>query len=277
MKNSRNTIMLIVCLVLGGYFFVKGMGVVVQDFQTGIKYNTMTVDQIKEGTLVEGDIVLVIDCFEEETLRRNASEITTSRLYFIPIPGENKCIGLKVDGTRCDKMDNLLEDTWEYYENQNKEPTDYFQIKGKIVPYSDQELRFAYEYMREFLSVSTDAECDPYFVPYYIDSCYYGRAYIPLLIAAFFGLAAFGWYRRGKKEKKVTYTSYEDTSYDDMYSSSLPEQPKESVMRENPFDVARRELEMEKENNTEDTEETESQENSGIEERATTTSLRLKL
>lgn len=243
MKSTKNIIGLIACLVFGIFCLVKGLGVVVQDFQTGIDYNTMTEAQVTEGSLVEGEIVYVLDYFEEETLSRmgQSGGITLSRMYFIPV-GE-KYMAVQVDGTQCGKMDQMVEETWDYIEGTIQQVSTTFPMKGKIKAFDSQDRRYAYDYMKQALQVTTDAECDEYLLCYYIDCRYYGRAYIPLGIAIILLLVVFSDIMKARKQT-ATYTAYDtynDNAYDETYQTELPEQPKTPVAREDPFDIARRE------------------------------------
>ncbi len=253
MKNSKSIIGTIVCLVIGLFFLVKGLGVIVQDFQTGIDYNTMTDAQVTEGTLVQGEIIYVLDYFEEETLSRagRSGGLTISRMYFIPV-GE-KYMAVRVDGTRCSEMDQMVEETWKYLEGTIQQVSTTFPMKGKVKAFDSQDQRYAYDYMKQVLQVSTDAECDEYMLSYYIDCRFYGRAYIPLGIAAVLLFVVFSDFAKAKKST-ATYTAYDNNydtysentydsnSYsDNVYQNSMPEAPKEPVMREDPFDLAKME------------------------------------
>lgn len=245
MNNLRGIIGTIVCLVIGGYFLIKGMGLVVQDFQSGENYNEMSATAVTQNKLVEGNIVYVMDCIQEETLSRfgRSGGITLSRIYLIPV-GEEQFMGIRVDGTQCSKMDQMVENTWDYINGNVTQLENSLKAKGKIKAFEQAEMRYAYDYMKAALGVDTDAECDPYLVPYYMDCRYYGKAYIPFLIAVILLGMVFNAFRKRNRGKAIDYSPYEEdfvSNEPEEFEMTKTEAPKEPIMREDPFEAARQE------------------------------------
>lgn len=177
-----------VLVILGIVFTVMIGGDVIDSFKTPVNYNFMTAADVKDGTVVEGNLLYNFGSYEEQytTGRFGNRTGSTSYWYLIPlIGGEDEAYMGFYTGNQdlISALDRQSEQTYSMFDT-NVEPTP-IHFKGKIVKMDSEDQTYFRDGLLEF--GLTLEEAQEYGIKSYIKVIFYDNLWVPLII----GIVAF--------------------------------------------------------------------------------------
>lgn len=174
-------------------FFVAGMyiGVVNYKYATTepLNINTMTASDIKEKTIVEGDVYYNYGSYEEEFETSMGEKSSDSNWSYVITVGDEEnymYMGLVVSEKDFKKkFDKQTEETYAYLDNSSNKIPESIHIKGRIMKMDDGDE----EYFRKFfLGVNPSEEekenYEKMTVPYRIEYQTEEDYVVPFIVAA---------------------------------------------------------------------------------------------
>lgn len=178
-------------LAIGGIMItVMLAGDVIDNFKTPISYNFMTAEDVKPGTVVEGNLLYNFGSYEEQYTEGRFGNRTGSSSYWYLIPllgGEEQAyMGFYTGNTEMiAALDRQTNETYAYLsEETDAEPT-VVHFKGKIVKMDSEDETYFRDGLLEF-GYSLE-EAQEYGIKCYIKVIFYDNLWIPLVL----GIAAF--------------------------------------------------------------------------------------
>lgn len=177
-----------VLVILGIVFTVMIGGDVIDSFKTPVNYNFMTAADVKDGTVVEGNLLYNFGSYEEQytTGRFGNRTGSTSYWYLIPlVGGEDEAYMGFYTGNQdlISALDRQSEQTYSMFDT-NVEPTP-IHFKGKIVKMDSEDQTYFRDGLLEF--GLTLEEAQEYGIKSYIKVIFYDNLWVPLII----GIVAF--------------------------------------------------------------------------------------
>lgn len=175
-------------VALGVVMGVMSGGDVIDSFKTPVSYNFMTAADVKDGTVVEGNLLYNFGSYEEQytTGRFGNRTGTTSYWYLIPLIGgdEEAYMGFYTGNqSLISALDRQSEETYSMFDT-NVEPTP-IHFKGKIVKMDSEDETYFRDGLLE-LGLTLE-EAQEYGIKSYIKVIFYDNMWIPLVI----GIVAF--------------------------------------------------------------------------------------
>lgn len=176
-------------LTLGGLMISIMMGGdVIDNFKTPVNYNFMTAADVKNGTVVEGNLLYNFGSYEEQYTTGRFGNKTGSSSYWYLIPligGEEEAYMGFYTGNQAliSALDRQSEETYSMSDTDT-EPTP-IHFKGKIVKMDSEDETYFRDGLLEF--GLTLEEAQEYGIKSYIKVIFYDNLWIPFVI----GIAAF--------------------------------------------------------------------------------------
>lgn len=173
-----------VLTILGVMFTVMSVGDVIDSLKTPISYNFMTAADVKEGTIVEGNLLYNFGSYEEQytTGRFGNRTGSSSYWYLIPLIGEEEeaYMGFYTGNSALiSALDRQADETYSMFDT-NVEPTP-IHFKGKIVKMDNEDENYFRDGLLEFgLTYDEVQECG---IKSYIKVVFYDNLWVPLIIA----------------------------------------------------------------------------------------------
>lgn len=175
-------------LALGVVMGVMSGGDVIDSFKTPVNYNFMTAADVKDGTVVEGNLLYNFGFYEEQYMTGRFGNRTGSSSYWYLIPligGEEEAYMGFYTGNKdlISTLDRQSEETYSMFDT-NVEPTP-IHFKGKIVKMDSEDETYFRDGLLEF--GLTLEEAQEYGIKSYIKVIFYDNLWVPLII----GIVAF--------------------------------------------------------------------------------------
>ncbi len=176
-------------LTLGGLMISIMMGGdVIDNFKTPVNYNFMTAADVKNGTVVEGNLLYNFGSYEEQYTTGRFGNKTGSSSYWYLIPligGEEEAYMGFYTGNQAliSALDRQSEETYSMSDTDT-EPTP-IHFKGKIVKMDSEDETYFRDGLLEF--GLTLEEAQEYGIKSYIKVIFYDNLWIPFVI----GIVAF--------------------------------------------------------------------------------------
>lgn len=171
-------------LTLGGLMISIMMGGdVIDNFKTPVNYNFMTAADVKDGTVVEGNLLYNFGSYEEQYTTGRFGNKTGSSSYWYLIPligGEEEAYMGFYTGNQAliSALDRQTEETYSMYDS-GTEPTP-IHFKGKIVKMDSEDETYFRDGLLEF--GLTLEEAQEYGIKSYITVIFYDNLWIPFVI-----------------------------------------------------------------------------------------------
>lgn len=171
-------------LTLGGLMISIMMGGdVIDNFKTPVNYNFMTAADVKDGTVVEGNLLYNFGSYEEQYTTGRFGNKTGSSSYWYLIPligGEEEAYMGFYTGNQAliSALDRQSEETYSMYDS-GTEPTP-IHFKGKIVKMDSEDETYFRDGLLEF--GLTLEEAQEYGIKSYIKVIFYDNLWIPFVI-----------------------------------------------------------------------------------------------
>lgn len=171
-------------LTLGGLMISIMMGGdVIDNFKTPVNYNFMTAADVKDGTVVEGNLLYNFGSYEEQYTTGRFGNKTGSSSYWYLIPligGEEEAYMGFYTGNQAliSALDRQTEETYSISDTDT-EPTP-IHFKGKIVKMDSEDETYFRDGLLEF--GLTLEEAQEYGIKSYIKVIFYDNLWIPFVI-----------------------------------------------------------------------------------------------
>lgn len=173
--------------ILGIMFTVMSAGDVIDSFKTPLNYNFMTSADVKDGTVVEGNLLYNFGPYEESYQRgRFGQKIGGSAYYYlIPLIGgeeETYVMGFYTGNQELiSALDRQSEETYSMLDT-DAQPTP-IHFKGKITKMDNEDENYFREGLVEI--GLTYEEAQEYGIKSYIKVIYYDNIWVPLIFGIF--------------------------------------------------------------------------------------------
>lgn len=170
--------------ILGIVFTVMIGGDVIDSMKTPISYNFMTAADVKDGAIVEGNLLYNFGSYEEEytTGRFGNKTGSSSYWYLIPLIGEEEeaYMGFYTGNSALiSALDRQSQETYSMFDT-GVEPTP-IHFKGKIVKMDSEDETYFRNGLLEF--GLTYEEAQEYGIKSYIKVIFYDNLWVPLIVA----------------------------------------------------------------------------------------------
>lgn len=170
--------------ILGIVFTVMIGGDVIDSMKTPISYNFMTAADVKDGAIVEGNLLYNFGSYEEQytTGRFGNKTGSSSYWYLIPLIGgeEEAYMGFYTGNSALiTALDRQKNETYSMFDT-GVEPTP-IHFKGKIVKMDSEDETYFRNGLLEF--GLTLQEAQEYGIKSYIKVIFYDNLWVPLIIA----------------------------------------------------------------------------------------------
>lgn len=168
---------------LGIVFTVMSAGDLIDSCKTPLNYNLMSVSDIKDGAIVEGNLFANLGSYEEyyTTGRFGGKTGSSSYWYLIPV-GEEEFMGFYTGNQDLiSALDRQANETWASLDDDTVQPTP-IHFKGKIVKMDAEDENYFRNGMLD--CGFTLEEVQGYGIKSYIKVVFYDNLWIPLTIGS---------------------------------------------------------------------------------------------
>ena len=183
MKSIFNSGMFRVLLILffGGIALtIFGIIEIKDSKATPLDFNSMTVDDLKVGSVVEGDIYYNLDAYETVESKTNGKTTSTEYRYLVPF-GDEEFIGVATSKSEIiSQFDTQANETFDYLDGKIDETSTIIHFKGKIVKMDSEDYGYFTDAVKEM--GYTDNEVKDLCPEYYIQIREFGQGGIILII-----------------------------------------------------------------------------------------------
>jgi hypothetical protein len=159
-----------IAIFSGGMAGIFPVMTILEATQETILLDTLSTNQYTEliGEYVETDIELVLASYMEEyEKKQNAAYEKLKNVYYIIPNEESILLGVKVDKQRSNQMDQLLDETYEWFMGEREFTETTSHVRGKLKKMPDEDRDFFEKTLFEM--GYTRAEINQWSTPYYID------------------------------------------------------------------------------------------------------------
>ncbi|MDE7233819.1 MAG: hypothetical protein K2N29_02045, partial [Ruminiclostridium sp.] len=176
-----------VLTLLGIMLTVMSAGDVIDSFKTPVNYNFMTAADVKDGAIVEGNLLYNFGSYEEEyTTGRFGNKVGgSSYWYLIPLIGgeEEAYMGFYTGNNNLiSALDRQVDETWALINDETDAQPTPIHFKGKIVKMDSEDETYFRDGLLNFLGLTLE-EAQEYGIKSYIKVIFYDNIWIPLVIA----------------------------------------------------------------------------------------------
>lgn len=195
-KNMTAYIIAVVVMIVGAVFLFRGFkekALVDEGFEN---YNELSYKDVKDGMLVEGEFYYGYGTFAEEYETTYGIRLSDNSevLYYVVEAGndeemetlEYRYVGFKATPSWFDKMDELTDETDEYFLDEDAPEPTPVRFTAKVSDMSDE----LYGYMEEaFIDTGVDASEMDYYIHPVILTPYNEEGYKSYTIVGIVGVA----------------------------------------------------------------------------------------
>ncbi len=181
-----------IVLIVGGLVFSILSGIdIIDNLKTPVNYQTMTIEDVKEGVMVEGNLFSNYGSYEEEYSTKNGVRTGSSRYYYMIDVGDQEYMGLYT-GIKdlIAQLDRQTDETYDYLNGETEELPQPVHFKGKICKMTSEDEGYFNSMLREMGYTATEA--DMYGLKYYIEVISYEHQPVALAIGIVMLLAGVG-------------------------------------------------------------------------------------
>lgn len=159
----KKYLILLVVIVLGGYFAVDGY-ITKSNIPTAKDLSTVTDADIKKGVYVKSDVNFTLGYYCEETTSRRGITTSKKRYYLVPYGADrSKYIGIKVSGSNLDEFQKLESSSVSFFTGAGQEPASIGTFYGKLKECDSEESK----YLKEFFQDLDSQNPEQFYTPYY--------------------------------------------------------------------------------------------------------------
>ena len=161
----KKYLILLIVIVLGGYFAVDGY-ITKKNIPTAKDLATVSEADIQKGVYVKSDVNFTLGYYCEETTSRRGITTSKKRYYLIPYGADSsKYIGIKISGSNLDEFQKLESSSASYFVGTGQEPASIGTFYGKLKECDSEESK----YLKEFFQDIDSQNPEQYYTPYYFE------------------------------------------------------------------------------------------------------------